>query len=87
MSKKEELKERWEKVKEDYSILDKFGDYPDDLFDKMEKWMIEKPKDFKYCLKILEGKEPRLWVPRYTTLNIHTGEDWDIEDNEFDEVD
>lgn len=87
MSKKEELKERLEKVKEDYSILDKFGDYPKELFDKMEKWMLEKPKAFEYYLKILECKEPKLWVPRYTTSNIHTGDNWDIEDNEFDEVD
>lgn len=85
MSKKKKLKERWEKVKVEYSILGE--DYPKDLFDEMEKLKIEKPKAFEYRLKILERKEPELDVPLWTISEIHTGEDWDIEDWDIDEDD
>ena len=52
MSEKKELLKRWEKVKKHYSLL-KEG-YPKELFNDLERIMIEKPKAFEHRLKILE---------------------------------
>lgn len=84
MSKKEELKERWEKVKDDYSIQKE--DYPKELFDKLEKMMIEKPKAFEYRLKTLERKEP---ISEDLSVTIESPPIYDyieIDNDEFDDM-
>jgi len=88
MSKKVELKERFEKVKEKYRRL--FEDeYQEDFFNDLEAILDKSPGGFEFYLEILESDKPymALDVPHWTSSEIHIGSDWDIEDNEFDEDD
>lgn len=70
---------RWEKVKEHYSRL-KEG-YPKELFNDLERMMIEKPKAFEHRLKILErnpGENNELG-----TFTQYSKIDYDLEESDW----